>query len=146
MRRRRSSLYYSIVYALHRLLRASPRKCLCFLRPARAMIFGHCRSDSGRWRMRHKLPWSTRSSAAAAAFCMRLELSLNAMNTCSACRSEHICVPVCGICHGLDGDRCVCTLVSTRVVERCPVTLWDLYILGTESLRNACWGPRGPSG
>ena len=31
---------------------------------------GHdlCGSHSGRWRLRHKLPWSTRSSAAAAAF------------------------------------------------------------------------------
>ena len=76
--------------------------------------------------MRHKLPWPTRTSAAAAAFGMRSEPALNAMNMCSACRSEHICVPLCGICHGPDGDRCVCTPVSTRVVERCPVTLWDL--------------------
>ena len=45
---------------------------------------GHdlCRSRSGRRRLRHKLPWSTRSSAAAAAFCMRSELALNAMNLC----------------------------------------------------------------
>ena len=48
---------------------------------------GHelCRSCSGRRRLRHKLPWSTRSSAAAAALCMRLELSPNAMIMCSAC-------------------------------------------------------------
>ena len=48
---------------------------------------GHelCRSCSGRRRLRPKLPWSTRSSAAAAALCMRLELSLNAMNLCLLC-------------------------------------------------------------
>ena len=46
-------------------------------------------------------------SAAAAAFCMRLELSLNAMNTRAAGRSVHICLRRGGICHGDCGDRCV---------------------------------------
>ena len=56
------------------------------------------RSRSGRGRMRHKLPWSTRSSAAAAALCMRSEPALKAMNMRSSCRSVHFCVPVRGIC------------------------------------------------
>ena len=83
---------------------------------------GHelCRSRSGRRRLRHKLPWLTRSSAAAAAFGMRLELSLNAMNTRAAGRSVHICLPRGGICHGDCGDRCVCTVSGWKVSSYLP--------------------------
>ena len=65
--------------------------------------------------------------AAAAAFGMRLELSLNAMNTRAAGRSVHICLPRGGICHGDCGDRCVCTVSGWKVSSNLPgaiVRVW----------------------